>query len=85
MKFWVYGICQLEEREKHSDNDDDEALIKGRPGGEPTVAAGASHENISTKTRSANANQQDPTYEYGKDLLYMNLKLLTLVNTVQKP
>ncbi|KAM5574656.1 agamous-like MADS-box protein MADS3 [Rosa sericea] len=55
---------ELEEREKHSDNDDDEALIQGRPGGEPTVAAGASHENISTKTRSANANQQEPTYEY---------------------
>ncbi|KAM5557217.1 hypothetical protein ABKV19_024552 [Rosa sericea] len=52
---------ELEEREKHGDNDDDEALIQGRPGGEPTVAAGASHENISTKTRCANANQQEPT------------------------
>ncbi|PRQ59985.1 putative transcription factor MADS-MIKC family [Rosa chinensis] len=57
---------ELEEREKHSNNDDDEALIQGRPGGEPTVAAGASHENISTKTRSANANQQEPTYEYAR-------------------
>ncbi|XP_061996724.1 agamous-like MADS-box protein MADS3 isoform X3 [Rosa rugosa] len=44
---------ELEEREKHSDNDNDEALIQGRPGGEPTIASRASHENISTKTRSA--------------------------------
>ncbi|XP_004309241.1 PREDICTED: MADS-box transcription factor 6-like [Fragaria vesca subsp. vesca] len=54
---------ELEESEKHDDNTDeddeeDEALILGRPGGQPTVAAGASHENISTKTPSANANQE---------------------------
>ncbi|XP_004293712.1 PREDICTED: MADS-box transcription factor 6-like [Fragaria vesca subsp. vesca] len=53
---------ELEEREKHDDNtdeeDDDEALIHDRPGGEPTVAAGASQKNISTKTPSANANQE---------------------------
>ncbi|KAL6127070.1 hypothetical protein ACLB2K_075114 [Fragaria x ananassa] len=53
---------ELEESEKHDDNtdedDEDEALIQGRPGGESTVAAGASHENISTKTPSANANQE---------------------------
>ncbi|KAL6131955.1 hypothetical protein ACLB2K_070327 [Fragaria x ananassa] len=64
MKF--LDVCdnfQLEESEKHDDNTDeddeeDEALILGRPGGQPTVAAGASHENISTTTPSANANQE---------------------------